>query len=303
MKTLGAFVILLNTLSSPSFSETPKVDLGNNSDTSESTYNWTGPYVGGFLAVSNGGNAPNPEFAYNIFNLSDPWSMGFEEKHIYNIYDEDRGAEQYGVISPDSSSDNPFSLGLDLGYNLQLRNLPDWAPNLIGIEGSIGTINLSVFKQLGVPNNTPDAAGIAGDGQIGYTNKIGNYYKFLGGRIGYAFGRSLFYVKGGYMFTKSDITFQMNLIKTNKHKESVEKNPSFGFGFERALENQSGLATSLYFEYMNTDLESTNIIEFNDPVICVPPECYPLINRNNPAGIQFDYQRLQTIKVGMNVRF
>ena len=184
-----------------------------------------------------------------------------------------------------------------------MRNLPDWAPNLIGMEGSIGTINLSVFKQLGVPNNTPDAAGISGDGQIGYTNEIRNFSKFLGGRIGYAFGRSLFYIKGGYMFTKSETTFQLNLVKTHKHKESFEKNPSFGFGFERALENQSGLATSLYFEYMNTDLESTNIIEFNDPLICVPPECYPLINRNIPAGIQFDYQRLQTIKVGMNVRF
>lgn len=303
MKTLGALVILLTSLSSASFSETPKVEIGSSSDTSESTYDWTGPYVGGFVGVSKGGNAPNPEFAYRIFNLNDPWNKGSEANYINNIYDEDRGAQYYEVIPPSSSSGNPVSLGLDLGYKIQLRNLPEWAPNLIGIEGSIGTINLSVFKQLGVPHNTPDAQGISGDGQIGYANKIGNFYKFLGGRIGYAFGRSLFYFKGGYLFTKSETTFQLNLVKTNKHKESVERNPSFGFGIERALENQSGLATSLYFEYMNTDLESTNIIEFNDPVVCIPPECYPLINRNIPAGIQFDYQRLQTIKVGMNVRF
>ena len=304
MKTLGAFVILLTTLSSPSFSETTKVEFSNNSDTSESTYDWTGPYVGGFVGISKGGSASNPEFAFMIIHPSDPWNKGSEEDYINHIYDEDRGARYYEVTSPDSQSSDPMSLGFNIGYNLHVKNAPIWMPNVLGVEGAIGTIGLSVSKSItDFESSTPDAQGVMGEGRNGYTNEIRGFYKFIGGKVGYAVSKSLYYVKGGYFFTQSESTLELQNILSFERKKSEERNLAFGFGLERAFEKINGRQTSIFLEYMNVDLNNTSILEYNDPLGCVPPQCYPLTNRNLPAGIQFDYQRLQTIKVGMNVRF
>lgn len=292
MKRLGAFGILLTLLSSPSFSEAPKVEFGSNSDTSESTYDWTGPYVGGFVGVSKGGNAPNPEFAFYIVDTSDPWN-----KDENNAYD-------YAFISPDSQSSDPISVGFNIGYNLHVKNAPIWMPNILGVEGAIGTIGLSVSKSItDFEGSTPDFQGVMGEGRNGYTNEISGLYKFIGGKVGYAVSKSLYYVKGGYLFTQSESTLELQNILSFERKKSEERNLAFGFGLERAFEKINGRETSIFLEYMTVDLNNTSILEYNDPLGCVPPQCYPLTNRNNPAGIQFDYQRLQSIKVGMNVRF
>jgi hypothetical protein len=249
MKTLGAFVLLLTTLSSPSFSETPKVEFGNNSDTSESTYDWTGPYVGGFVGVSKGGNVPNPEFAFMILHPSDPWNKGSEENYINNIYDEDRGAQYYVFIPPDNQSYDPMSVGFNIGYNLHVKNAPIWMPNVLGVEGAIGTIGLSVSKPItDFESSTPDFQGVMGEGRNGYTNEISGLYKFIGGKVGYAVRKSLYYVKGGYLFTQSESTLELQNILSFERKKSEERNLAFGFGLERAFENKNGRKTSVFLE-------------------------------------------------------
>ena len=292
MQKTSTLAMLLLAVSTHAFAETPKATFNGDADTSGSAYDWTGPYVGGFVGVSKGGNAPNPEFAFYIIDTSDPWN-----KDENNAYD-------YAFISPDSQSSDPMSVGFNIGYNLHVKNAPIWMPNVLGLEGAIGTIGLSVSKSItDFASSTPDFQGVMGEGRNGYTNEISGLYKFLGGKVGYAVSKSLYYVKGGYFFTQSESTLELQNILSFERKKSEERNLAFGFGLERAFEKINGRQTSIFLEYMTVDLNNTSILEYNDPLGCVPPQCYPLTNRNNPAGIQFDYQRLQSIKVGMNVRF
>ena len=86
MQKTSTLAVLLLAVSTHAFAEAPKDTFNVDADASGSTYDWTGPYVGGFVGVSKGGNAPNPEFAYRIFNLNDPWNKGSEANYINNIY-------------------------------------------------------------------------------------------------------------------------------------------------------------------------------------------------------------------------
>lgn len=292
MKKHTALAILLLVVATHAFAEATNVVFDDSADASQSTYDWTGPYVGGFMGVSKGGNVPNPEFAFFISEPSDPW-----DKEAPN-------ARNYSVVSPDKNYYNPLSVGVGFGYNLHFKNTPIWLPNVIGIDGSIGTIDLSISKAItNFHGSTPDAEGVMGEGRNGYTNEVSGLYRFIGGKLGYAVSRSLYYVKSGYFFTQSESTLELQNILSFERKKSEERNFAFGFGLERAFEKINGRQTSLFLEYMNVDLRNNSILEYNDPLSCTPPLCYPLTNRYNPAGIQFDYQRLQTIKVGMNVRF
>ena len=301
MQKTSALAVLLLAVSSHAFAEAPKATFNGVADASGSVYDWTGPYVGGFLGVSKGGNSPNPEFAFHIRHPSDPWFKGSEPEGVYSP---DRGASDYQVVSPDTTSSEPLSAGLNIGYNIQFQTTPIWMPNVVGIECAIGTIALSVSKAItNFDRSTPDAQGVMGEGRIGYTNEINGLYKFIGGKVGYAVSKSLYYFKGGYFFTESESTLELQNILSFERKKSEERNLAFGFGLERAFEKINGRQTSVFLEYMNVDLRNTSILEYNDPIVCTPPLCYPLTYRDYPAGIQFDYQRLQTIKVGMNVRF
>ena len=301
MQKTSALAVLLLAVSSHAFAEAPKATFNGVADASGSAYDWTGPYVGGFLGVSKGGNSPNPEFAFHIRHPSDPWFKGSEPEGVYSP---DRGASDYQVVSPDTTSSEPLSAGLNIGYNIQFQTTPIWMPNVVGIEGAVGMISLSVSKAItNFDDSSPDAQGVMGEGRNGYTNEISGLYKFIGGKVGYAVSKSLYYFKGGYFFTQSESTLELQNILSFERKKSEERNLAFGFGLERAFEKINGRQTSIFLEYMTVDLKNTSVLEYNDPLGCVPPQCYPLTNRNLPAGIQFDYQRLQTIKVGMNVRF
>jgi outer membrane immunogenic protein len=122
-------------------------------------YNWTGPYVGGFVGGAWAGDATTTDLGNGagFYNFGATWALAF---------------------------DASFIGGGTLGYNWQAPGSP-W---VIGLEGEIGYLRLTGSA----PDPTqPDTTASA---------KVGDWYGFLGGRAGYAWDRTLLYLKGGVAF-------------------------------------------------------------------------------------------------------
>ncbi|GDX61180.1 hypothetical protein LBMAG32_07140 [Nitrosomonadaceae bacterium] len=120
--------------------------------------------------------------------------------------------------------------GGTVGYNWQLGK----SPYLIGLEGEYG--------YLGSKGSAIDTISPASDGS--HRTKIGGSYGYglIGGRLGYAHDRSLFYVKSGAVFTntKSGYTDACDispcgggLLHTSGKSDNVGY--AIGGGIEQAL--------------------------------------------------------------------
>jgi opacity protein-like surface antigen len=122
--------------------------------------NWTGFYVGGFLGMAAG--------------KTDIWFVG----------------------DPAGAGTNPRVLGAlgggQVGYNYQVNQ---W---VFGAEGDIGAANLHGAKTCGIPNGR-DANGVQVAFAPAYLNcqNVVNWMATAAARVGYAWGRTLFYVKAG----------------------------------------------------------------------------------------------------------
>jgi outer membrane immunogenic protein len=102
---------------------------------------------------------------------------GVEDRHSWN-----------------AGSDSSFIGGGTLGCNWQ----PVGSPFVLGIEGEAGYMKLegAAFDPLRSPTlraATPD---------VFATGKVGDWYGMITGRLGYAWDRTLFYVKGGAAFVQ-----------------------------------------------------------------------------------------------------
>jgi hypothetical protein len=130
--------------------------------------NWTGFYVGGFAGAAAGRTDIN--FAGDPVNGNRPWVLG-------------------GLG------------GLEAGYNYQFAN--SW---VVGIEGDIAGANIHGGRPAGFVN------GVNGNGfntgaftPAFYTlSDHTNWQATLAGRLGYAWERTLLYVKGGIAFEDSN---------------------------------------------------------------------------------------------------
>ena len=146
---------------------------------SKSSYDWTGVYVGGFVGGATGANVTNK--ATNSPKLFGEIPFGSTS------------------TSTNSSTSGSFMGGGTVGYNWQLPK----TPYLIGLEGEYGYLGSSGSSQ-------SQSVGPQGIVQLNTQNKttIGSDfgYGLVGGRIGYALDRSLFYVKSGAVFTQVQST-------------------------------------------------------------------------------------------------
>lgn len=289
MKVTGSVILLSALFVCPAFAESNVDSLENASSTSQAHFDWSGAYVGGFLGAASGGNVPNPEVG--LLMNGGLWNRG--------------SPAVYPDIPPDSKSIDRFNGGFTIGYNWQLNQSSNWLPNLVGIEAEVGSIGLHTAKKITdfTSGNTPDQAGLLGEGRNGYTNSIGPLYKFIGLRIGYAVDYSLFYLKGGYAFTESVSTFETQNAGTFEESKSSEKNPAFAMGYEYALPKVGSQQWTVKAEYLFIDLKTKEVIEYNNPAECIPPTCWPFISPTLPGGVRFDYKPLQTIKIGINLKF
>lgn len=142
----------------------------------------------------------------------------------------------YGVIpvgststSANSSTSGTFMGGGTVGYNWQIPK----TPYLIGLEGEYGYLGSS-------GNSQSQSVGTLGMVQLNTQNKttIGSDfgYGLVGGRIGYALDRSLFYVKSGAVFTQVKSTNSTNTNTT----------PAVPLNFNTAGSSSSGGTTTGY---------------------------------------------------------
>ena len=149
--------------------------------------------------------------------------------------------------------------GVQLGYNLQSGNF------VYGIEADLGYLNLSGDKSAALPNPT----GVKNNDISATYSTSGGLYGDLTGRVGYASGNSLLYVKGGAALLQANMDSNYsgaNCSTTgdkNCQKEIGPSNFSFdssdtligwtlGVGMEYALSP----SWSLKVEYQHFDFGS-----------------------------------------------
>ena len=147
--------------------------------TTKSTYDWTGVYVGGFVGGASGANGTNSSTTNNT---------------VPPFTSQNSNSSNY-------STGGSFMGGGTVGYNWQIPK----TPYLIGLEGEYGYLSLSGSSQ-----SSSKVGGVSVNTQSKTTIGSDYGYGLVGGRIGYALDRSLFYVKSGAVFTQTNTTNSMS---------------------------------------------------------------------------------------------
>jgi opacity protein-like surface antigen len=163
--------------------------------------NWTGFYVGGFAGAAAGRTG-----------------IGFV------------GAD------PTTSGAKPYVFGglggIELGYN---RQFSQW---VLGVEGDIAGANVHGGGTAGSTNGNPPNPGGVFAGPRVFSPELftvqdkTNWMATVTGRVGYAWSRTLFYVKGGAAFEDSSLT------------AACINGPTNGAIFATTCLNQAGIASN-----------------------------------------------------------
>jgi len=134
-------------------------------------FSWTGFYVGGFVGGGFGSEDPVDLNEYAYQGLAGvPRNASFHT-WIYEM--------KPSVIA-----------GGTVGFNYQTGNF------VFGVEGEAGYIRLTG----GAPDiNMPGL-------DVASSARLGDWYGIIAGRVGYAWDRTLFYGKGGFVFTREQAT-------------------------------------------------------------------------------------------------
>jgi outer membrane immunogenic protein len=235
-------------------------------DAPKARHDWTGFYVGGFV----GGGAGAKTNTTEPVGSGGPWNTS---------------------SSPYSYHTNASVMGGGaVGYNWQLGR----SPYLIGLEGEYGYLG---SKGSGLdPNSVP----VGSDGS--HSTEIGGSYGYgvIGGRLGYAYERSLFYVKSGAVFTSTQSGYTDacdtgscgdNLLSTSGKSNNVGH--AIGGGIEQALPPEwfkLAKNISIKAEYLYLGIGRTQTTSGTD---CL---CDLLTTTDRISGIH-------TAKIGINYRF
>ena len=177
--------------------------------------NWTGFYVGGF-----GGAAA--------------------------------GRTDIGFVGDPTSGNRPWVAGglggIELGYNHQFAN--NW---VLGVEGDVGAANVRGGRTAGSANglvpvvpNPPGGAVSAGFSPAFFTvQDRTNWMATATARVGYSWGRTLFYGKGGAAFEDSSISVNCIFGPAGSVGVGTSLNPKFCL-------NQAGANTAGFSTPWNT---------------------------------------------------
>ena len=221
------------TLSGVAIADTVTTPAPSSTTASKSTYDWTGVYVGGFVGGAAGTST----------NTQGPLDT-----------DGNGGFSQHNAYSYDTSAS--FIGGGTVGYNWQIGK----SPYLIGLEGEYG--------YLGQSGNSIDPNNDMGENVVSTKNNLnigGSYgYGVVGGRIGYAMDRALFYVKSGAVFTNTQTSYNGSCPsgcgspKTN-HTSSSNNTAGYaiGGGVEYALPFTWSENISIKTEYLYLGINRT----------------------------------------------
>ncbi|HEY1242398.1 MAG TPA: outer membrane beta-barrel protein [Bryobacteraceae bacterium] len=246
-------------------------------------FNWSGCYVGGYLGGAwLDGDPTFTDLGNSAFRS---YSGGLvagrlENSHSWNV----------------GLGNSSFIGGGTLGCNWQ----PVGSPFVIGIEGEAGYMKSegSAFDPLRSPTLqaiSPDVLGRA---------KIGDWYGMITGRLGYAWDRTLVYVKGGAAFvqvtasvTDNCLTVATgcgNWVTLSRETSDTITTWTAGGGIEWALSNN----WSVKGEYMFIGLDNHSLTTCGFAATATAAQV---------AGGQFCFNHqfpgIHTAKVGLNYRF
>jgi outer membrane immunogenic protein len=250
----------------------------------DSTYDWTGVYVGGFVGGASGANTTSS--SSNTTNYLGYIPAGSNS------------------ASSNSSTSASFIGGGTVGYNWQIPK----TPYLIGFEGEYGYLGQSGSSQsqslqdglIGVSTNTQNKTTIGSD----------YGYGLVGGRIGYALDRSLFYVKSGAVFTQvkstNSTSAQDGLGEFNAAGSSKSGGATTGYaiggGVEFAPQWYSNENITVKVEYLYFGIPTTNDSSQTFYLqAAVPDGPMPFYTEN--TSYHNSTSGIHTAKIGVNYKF
>ena len=240
-------------------------------------FDWSGVYAGGFV----GGVANTRVTTSEPLRLDNDtfWFRPFHQSFSYN-------------------TGSSFIGGGTIGYNWQIGN----TPYLLGLEGEYGYLNINDSRE--DPNQFLYAAlpmnNIHGNASLNSINIGGSYgYAIVGGRVGYAQDRMLFYVKSGALFTnleskynseKTDSTSTTGIAFLHNHGSSNPTGYGVGGGIEYALPFQGFSNVSAKVEYLYLGIDHTQFAFGH----CSCNFLWLMTER---------YRGIHTAKLGLNYKF
>jgi outer membrane immunogenic protein len=251
-------------------------------------FSWTGCYLGGYVGGAWSDNdATFTDLGNGLFAA---YSGGIT------------APRREGLHSWDVSLDNSFLGGGTLGCNWQ----PVGTAFVLGIEGEGGYLRLqgSSFDPLISPvltvaalRGTPDVLGSA---------RVGDWYGMITGRLGYAWGRALIYIKGGAAFVpvNASILDQCNTVAVGCGNWRIATSGSdtiatgaLGGGVEWALPYNN---LSVKVEYMFIGLG-----DHHDTLTTCGTAITPAGAAVGGGSFCFnhDFSGIHTAKIGLNYRF
>jgi outer membrane immunogenic protein len=145
-------------------------------------FNWTGCYIGGYVGGAwNDRDAIFTDLGNSTFRAFSGGVVSgrLEGTHSYNV-----------------GLDSSFIGGGTLGCNWQ----PVGSPFVLGIEGEAGYMKLSGSAFDPLINSTLTVSAFRGTPDVLGSAKVGDWYGMITGRLGYAWGPTLIYIKGGAAF-------------------------------------------------------------------------------------------------------
>ena len=271
-----SLALVVITISGVAIADTVTTPAPSSTTASKSTFDWTGVYLGGFVGGATGANVTSS--TNGKFNYS-----------------------EYGAGSSNYSTSSSFMGGGTVGYNWQIPK----TPYLIGLEGEYGYLGQSGSSQ----TTTPPSAGNGMQYNTQNKTTIGSNfgYGLVGGRLGYALDRSLFYVKSGAVFTQVTSTNSSTpscpscfpISSNSNNAGGTTTGFALGGGIEYAPSWYSNKNLTLKVEYLYfgipTSSNSTGLGRDSRPGGS-PSFTYQENYHNSTGGIS-------TAKIGVNYKF
>lgn len=182
-------------------------------------FSWTGGYIGGYVG--------------GAFSAKDA---------VSGVPVDGAGLPVFAGPAASYKYDSGFIGGYTDGYNWQVS--PNW---VIGYEGETGYIGLK------------GSAAFAGSPTTLGTARTDGLYSVWSARLGYAFDRSLLYVKGGAALAQFDIGVTDGAAGT--HTDTIHRRYALGYavggGWEYALDNKWSVKAEYLYLGFDKDITTT----------------------------------------------
>ena len=194
---------------------------------------------------------------------------------------------------------NPSVMGGGtVGYNWQLGR----SPYLIGLEGEYGYLGMNGSTTLTIQEGG-DSVSLVESAKVGSSYGYG----LLGGRIGYQHNRTLFYAKGGAVFTSTKnnldvaINWPPDTLTLNGASKSNDVGYAVGGGIEQALPPEwfnlaKNISVKVEYLYLGTGRSQ----DVTHATACLNGACR---TSDVPSIMTSHFSGIHTAKLGINYRF